>query len=236
MTDQTREEEGAASTDVQTDVEHYPDGFHSGAGAGVDERHRHEPDPGDPGAWCTECGDRAISRCICGAGLCGRHAETQAGYCSNHTQIQTRYGSVGACVLRIDDEWSIVVNLREFRRGRDDRKEIDVEDVEGAVRDRLPAALIDKAAEAASDALDAAREDTDVDTLSDVAAIDDALAFAQVADGDRRRGWVRQAYQMVEQLADDETVPAGVRVDLSIVEGYLQQLGAHRDDGGEVDA
>lgn len=47
-----------------------------------------EPDPGDPMLWCWECGDEALAKCgCCGAPLCGRHHEVQAGFCSEFTSV-----------------------------------------------------------------------------------------------------------------------------------------------------
>lgn len=54
-----------------------------------------EPEHVDPENRCRECGEEAVSFCgCCGAPLCPRHEETQAGFCSDFTTHEFDEGDV----------------------------------------------------------------------------------------------------------------------------------------------
>jgi len=59
------------------------------------EKPLEEPEHIDPEEACIECGNRMIARCgCCGAPLCSRHLETQAGFCSKFTTHEFESGQV----------------------------------------------------------------------------------------------------------------------------------------------
>ncbi|SEP18184.1 hypothetical protein SAMN05216388_104112 [Halorientalis persicus] len=176
------------------------------------------PDPGDPAQWCRDCGRERAGMCACcGSPLCAAHLDDD--YCSAHVTIDTRVGSVPACIRTLANRRVVVPDAPTFNNARPQRA-------------RLPDALITRAREhvqAALDELDQATAPTVIETLL---AATDALRFGLTAPNPARRaGWLQTAAQALTQALaalDD----ASLQPPLTTAAARLEQLGAAADAPG----
>lgn len=196
------------------------------------------PDPGDPAQWCRECGRERAGMCACcGSPLCPEHLELGAGTCSAHVTIDTRVGPVPACIRTLAGEREICVDAPTFNHARPQRARLPPDEIERAVRERLPDALIERAAAATTDARARLDDSIDPAVIETLLAADDALRFALAADqADRRDGWLdRAVVGLANCLAGLDDAQAALAMDLTTATATLEQLGIAADTGGETD-
>jgi hypothetical protein len=168
----------------------------------------------------------------CGSPLCPEHLELGAGTCSAHVTVATRVGPVPACIRTLANRRVVVPDAPTFNNARPQRARLPPDEIERAVRARLPDALITQAqthVQTTLDKLDQATAPTVIETLL---AANDALRFGLTAPNPARRaGWLQTAAQALTQ-AIAALDAASLQPPLTTAAARLEQLGAAADAPG----